>query len=63
MVLEQDAAYWEVHVELQSSEGSEGASKEPVKLKAMFGVATKKDRQFFSSVDEKSGSTGMSPFV
>jgi hypothetical protein len=58
VVLEQDAAYWEVHVDHQSSESSQDSSKETGKLKAMFGVATKKDRQFYASLDEKSNDEG-----
>lgn len=58
MVLEQDAAYWEVHVELQSPEGSQNSNGEPVKRNAMFGVATKKDRQFFAALIEKSNGEG-----
>lgn len=39
--IEQDAAYWEVHVE-----GGEDA------VEAQFGVATKKDRKFFASLEQ-----------
>ena len=45
MVLEQDAAYFEIHVEM-ASEGS-------AEIKA--GVATKKDRQFYAALKEAEG--------
>lgn len=51
MVLEQDAAYWEVHVE-QLQLPSETTVKESKKCNAMFGVATKKDRQFYNTLEE-----------
>ena len=41
-VLEQDAAYWEVHVESSETE------KATVKL----GVATKKDRKFYNASND-----------
>jgi len=44
--IEQDAAYWEFHVE----QVPEGSSSE-----AMFGVATRKNSAFYKSLDEESG--------
>jgi hypothetical protein len=52
--LEQDAAYWEVHVEQQPKSESAmdtNGTKEPVKCNAMFGVASKKDRQFYETLE------------
>jgi hypothetical protein len=46
--LEQDAAYWEVHVEQQQQQKSESAMK---KCNAKFGVASKKDRQFYEALE------------
>ena len=45
VVLEQDAAYWEVHVDIPEEGGRID--------EAMFGVATKKDRKFYSALQEK----------
>ena len=47
MSIEQDAAYWEIHVDMH-----EGESAEP-----FFGVATKKDRKFFKALDESEEGT------
>jgi hypothetical protein len=58
VVLEQDAAYWEIHVEHQSAEESHDPNTESVKINALFGVATKKDRQFYAALDEKSDGEG-----
>lgn len=46
VVIEQDTAYWEVHV-AQAKEGSVDA--------AMFGLATKKDRKFYAALEENEG--------
>lgn len=74
VVLEQDAAYWEVHVvgqqqqhQSSSSEAAPDAAKNDggTKCNAMFGVATKKDRQFYNALEEASedqGKIGI-PFV
>ena len=43
--LEQDAAYYEIHVEM-ASEGN---------VEIMAGVATKKDRQFYTALQESEG--------
>ena len=51
MVLEQDAAYFEVHVEMASAGSAE--------IKA--GVATKKDRQFYTVREEAEG--GMFQYI
>jgi competence protein ComGC len=48
VVVEQDAAYWEVHVE-RAQEGS---------VEAMFGVATKKDRKFYTALEEQEEGKG-----
>jgi len=45
VVIEQDAAYYEVHVEL-SSGGEES-------VEIMVGVATKKDRKFYAALEEE----------
>ena len=45
--VEQDAAYWEAHVQLPG--GDTGASA----LEVMFGVATKKDRKFYNALQEQ----------
>ena len=61
VVLEQDAAYWEVHVEQQqpSSEAAQDSPKSDAKkCNAMFGVATKKDRQFYNKLEESEGDEG-----
>lgn len=60
VVLEQDAAYWEVHVEqLQPSEATQDTSSKDVKkCNAMFGVATKKDRQFYNALEESAEGEG-----
>lgn len=42
VAIEQDTAYWEVHIE-RVDEGS---------VEAMFGVATKKDRKFYIALEE-----------
>lgn len=42
VVIEQDAAYWEAHVEM---------TREGEKAEVMFGVATKKDRKFYEAVE------------
>jgi hypothetical protein len=77
VVLEQDAAYWEVHVvgQQQQQQSSSSSSSEAApdaakndggkKCNAMFGVATKKDRQFYNALEEASedqGKIGI-PFV
>ena len=49
VLLEQDAAYWEVHVEV----GEPSATA----FEVMFGVATKKDRKFYQSDEEKAEGT------
>jgi hypothetical protein len=54
-VLEQDAAYWEIHVEQQQSE----VAAENHKLNAMFGVATKKDRQFYTALEDQTEREGV----
>jgi hypothetical protein len=48
--IEQDAAYWEAHVDVVAS-----ASSEPSSSEIMLGVATKKDRQFFKDLEEAKG--------
>jgi hypothetical protein len=45
VVLEQDAAYWEVHVELPEAKSVE----------VMVGVTTKKDRKFYEAHIEGEG--------
>ena len=60
-MLEQDAAYWEVHVEHQqqpSEAAHDSSAKELKKCNAMFGVATKKDRQFYNALEESSDDEG-----
>jgi hypothetical protein len=47
VVIEQDTAYWEVHV-ARAQEGS---------AEAMFGVATKKDRKFYAASEEEAEGT------
>jgi hypothetical protein len=42
VVIEQDAAYWEVHVEFGESADAS----------VMIGVATKKDRKFYTAMEE-----------
>jgi len=44
VTLEQDAAYWEIHVE-------EGPTDKAIEV--MFGVATKKDRKFYNALEEQ----------
>jgi hypothetical protein len=48
VVIEQDAAYWEVHVELAESccAGTDAVAS------VMIGVATKKDRKFYTVMEE-----------
>jgi hypothetical protein len=46
VVIEQDAAYWEVHVELSESAGTDAVAS------VMIGVATKKDRNFYTVMEE-----------
>lgn len=46
--IEQDAAYWELVVELE-----EGASEQEI----MFGVATKKDPKFYAALQDQEGGT------
>jgi hypothetical protein len=59
VVLEQDAAYWEVHVEQQQLESAQGTvQKEATTCNAMFGVSTKKDRQFYNALDEQADGEG-----
>jgi hypothetical protein len=43
--IEQDAAYWEVHIDVPDDD--KGTAYE-----VMFGVATKKDRKFFNALAE-----------
>ena len=43
--IEQDAAYWEWHVEIPSGDSTD----------IMFGVATKKDAKFYKSLEEADG--------
>ena len=45
VVIEQDAAYWETHIQIP---GEGDASSE-----VMFGIATKKDRQFYKNAEEE----------
>mmetsp|Transcript_26126 Transcript_26126/g.72025 ORF Transcript_26126/g.72025 Transcript_26126/m.72025 type:complete len:210 (-) Transcript_26126:688-1317(-) len=46
VVLEQDAAYWEVHIEIPEEGGG-------ISYEVMFGVATKKDRKFYNALQEQ----------
>jgi hypothetical protein len=48
VVIEQDAAYWEIHVEIVPASEGEGSKLNGV----MFGVATKKDRKFYQALEE-----------
>jgi uncharacterized membrane protein len=48
VAIEQDAAYWEAHIEILT----EGSSFE-----IMFGVATKKDRKFYNALEEQEEGT------
>lgn len=48
VVVEQDAAYWEVHIDV--SAGNEQSSYD-----IMAGVASKKDRSFYASLDGNGG--------
>lgn len=48
MSIEQDAAYWELHIEIP-------AEGDP--LEVLFGVATKKDRKFYNALDDQEEST------
>lgn len=48
--VEQDAAYWECHIEVPDSD--EGTAYE-----VMFGVATKKDRKFYDALAEQEEGT------
>jgi hypothetical protein len=47
--IEQDAAYWEAHVDFVAS------SSDSSRTEIMLGVATKKDRQFFKDLEELKG--------
>jgi hypothetical protein len=58
VVLEQDAAYWEVHVEQQQQ-----SEDKIVKCNAMFGVASKKDRQFYTALEDQADSEGIYIFL
>jgi hypothetical protein len=42
--IEQDAAYWECHIEIPSKDTA---------YELMFGVATKKDRKFYDALEEQ----------
>ena len=53
VAIEQDAAYWEWHVQLP-----EGSSQ-----KIMFGVATRKDRAFYKAQNESDGELWVSSLV
>lgn len=60
VVIEQDAAYWEVHVvdDKQQEEGTDGengnsSNSSSVVVEAVFGVATKKDRKFYAALLEE----------
>lgn len=46
--VEQDAAYWEAHIDI----AGEGSS-----IDVMFGVATKKDRKFYKALEEQGEGT------
>jgi hypothetical protein len=49
VAIEQDAAYWEAHVEVVAEQSTTTQSE------IMLGVATKKDRQFFNELQEQKG--------
>jgi hypothetical protein len=49
VAIEQDAAYWEAHVEVVAEQSTTAQSE------IMLGVATKKDRQFFNELQEQKG--------
>jgi len=66
VTIEQDSAYWEIHVQQDGIDdkqnvGSDNdkAAEEKGKVKVMFGVATKKDRNFYKSVED-GGENGLS---
>ena len=46
--VEQDSAYWEVHVELPTSSSEQA----PPPLPIMVGVSLKRDRAFFKALDD-----------
>ena len=48
VTIEQDAAYWEVHIQIPN----DGEATE-----VMFGVATKKDRKFYKAFEEQEEGT------
>lgn len=48
VAIEQDAAYWEAHIEVVAEQST-------TESEVMLGVATKKDRQFFNDLQEKKG--------
>lgn len=51
VVIEQDSAYWEAHIEIMdSSKSSESEKSQSHEI--MFGVATKKDRSFYKGIDD-----------
>lgn len=56
--MEQDSAYWEVHVQdeqhQQPSNEATTSSSSIIKCNAMFGVASKKDRQFYETLEASS---------
>lgn len=49
--IEQDAAYWEWHIELPALDGGSTSAE------ILVGVATKKDRKFYDLLDEKDEGT------
>jgi hypothetical protein len=48
VAIEQDAAYWEAHIEVVAEQAT-------TESEIMLGVATKKDRQFFNDLQEQKG--------
>jgi hypothetical protein len=52
--VEQDAAYWEAHIEIPGD-------GDPMEV--MFGVATKKDRKYYKSLEEQEEGTFYKRFI
>lgn len=52
VAIEQDAAYWEAHIDIEGSEE---------KKEVMLGVATRKDRKFFTEQEQDGGGKGSRP--
>ena len=53
VTLEQDSAYFEVHVELKNPNKAKEEEAEESSVEIMVGVATRKDRKFYNENEEK----------